>query len=94
MARRRVGRWPLLAAVGVLLVYGAPVLLSGQATFTGYIRLDDTATWFNVIDNVMSHGALGRQLNRRPPTGSSTPADVGPTYPLGAFMLPRRRHVR
>ena len=41
--------------VGVLLVYGAPVLLSGQATFTGYIKLDDTATWFNVIDNVMSH---------------------------------------
>jgi hypothetical protein len=37
--RWRLGRWPLLAAVGVLLVYGAPVLLSGQATFTGFIKL-------------------------------------------------------
>ena len=40
---------------GALLVYGAPVLLSGQANFLGYIRLDDTGTWFNIIDNVMSH---------------------------------------
>ena len=28
----------------------------GKATFTGFIKLDDTATWFNMIDNVMSHG--------------------------------------
>ena len=55
-ARRWPGGWPLLAALGALLVYGAPVLLSGQATFLGYIKLDDTATWFNIIDNVMSHG--------------------------------------
>ena len=31
----RPGRWPLLAAVGIVAAYGAPVLLSGQATFTG-----------------------------------------------------------
>ena len=37
-------------AVGVLLVYGAPVILSGQATFLGYVRLDDTATWLAFID--------------------------------------------
>ena len=44
-ARRWPGGWPLLAALGVLVVYGAPVLASGQATFTGYIKLDDTSTW-------------------------------------------------
>src|SRR3989442_10331991 len=30
---RRVAGWAMLAALGVLLVYGAPVLLSGGATF-------------------------------------------------------------
>jgi hypothetical protein len=83
----RLGRWAALAALGVLLVYGAPVLLSGQATFTGFIRLDDTATWFNVIDHVMSHG---RSVAGQPPSTYSHvyTGDVGPTYPLGAFMLP------
>jgi len=83
----RLGRWPLLAAVGVLLAYGAPVLLSGQATFTGYIKLDDTATWFNVIDHVMSHG---RSVAGETPSTYSLvySGDVGPSYPLGAFMLP------
>jgi hypothetical protein len=83
----RLGRWPLLAAVGVLLVYGAPVLLSGQATFTGFIKLDDTSTWFDIIDRVMSHS---RSVSELPPSTFSLvyTGDVGPTYPLGAFMLP------
>ncbi len=85
--RRRLGRWPLLAAVGVLLVYGAPVLLSGQATFTGFIKLDDTATWFNVIDHVMSHA---RSVSGEQPSTYTLvyTGDVGESYPLGAFMLP------
>jgi hypothetical protein len=86
-ARRRIGRWPLLAAVGVLLVYGAPVILSGQATFTGFIKLDDTATWFNIVDHVMSHA---RSVSGELPSTYTLvyTGDVGPTYPLGAFMLP------
>ena len=87
-ARRRIGRWPLLAAVGVLLVYGAPVMLSGQATFTGFIKLDDTATWFNIVDNVMSP-TRARSSGEPPSTFTLVyTGDVGPTYPLGAFMLP------
>src|SRR5438067_220277 len=43
--------WPLLCALAVFLAYGAPVLLSGHATFTGFVRLDDTSTWFNIIDH-------------------------------------------
>jgi hypothetical protein len=84
---RRLQRWPMLAAVGVLLVYGAPVILSGQATFTGFIRLDDTATWFNIIDHVMSHA---RSVSGETPSTYTLvyTGDVGPTYPLGAFMLP------
>ncbi|MGD1051724.1 MAG: hypothetical protein ABR947_11710, partial [Solirubrobacteraceae bacterium] len=46
----------LVAALGVLLVYGAPVILSGEATFLGYVRLDDTATWLGLIDQLFAHG--------------------------------------
>ncbi len=38
----RLGRWPLLAASACCSSTARPVLLSGQATFTGYIKLDDT----------------------------------------------------
>ena len=82
----RLARWPLLAAVGILLVYGAPVLLSGQATFTGYIKLDDTATWLNIIDHAMTH--LHEFSGGVPSTYALNFAgDVGPTYPVGAFVL-------
>ncbi len=85
--RRGVGRWPLLVAVGVLLVYGAPVLLSGEATFTGFIKLDDTSTWFDVIDHLMSHA---RSVSGELPSTYSLvyTGVVGPTYPLGSFVLP------
>ncbi len=85
------GRWGMLAAVGALLAYGAPVLLSGQATFTGYVKLDDTATWFNVVDVVMSHSHSLAALNAafHPPSTFTQvfTGDVGEHYPLGAFML-------
>lgn len=80
----RPSLWPVLVAVGILLAYGAPVLLSGQATFTGIIRLDDTATWLGVVDHAFTHlhetgGLSTYSLNFE--------TDVGPTYPLGSFML-------
>jgi hypothetical protein len=89
--RRRLGGWFLLAALGVLFAYGAPVLLSGQATFTGFLRLDDTATWLNIID----------QLPSGPPSAGG---DVSSTYtlhyntlvlhyPRGAFTLPEIGHA-
>jgi hypothetical protein len=91
--RRALEPWPLLAAVGILLVYGAPVLLSGQATFTGIIKLDDTSTWLNIIDHTMTHlhpaaGSVSASTYQLVFTG-----DVGPTYPLGAFMLPAAGHA-
>lgn len=84
--RLRRAPWPGIAAVGVLLAYGAPILLSGQATFAGFVRLDDTATWLGITDQVMGHG---RALSYLP---SSTyrlilEAYVGNSYPLGSFML-------
>ncbi len=84
-------RWPLLAALGALLAYGAPVLLSGHATFTGYVKLDDTGTWFNVVDIVMSHSHSLAAMNAafHPPSTFTAvfTGDVGEHYPVGAFML-------
>ena len=84
--RTRLGRWPVLAAVAILLAYGAPVLLSGQATFAGYIRLDDTATWLGIVDRVMGHG---RSLTGLVPSTYqlNLNAYVGTGYPIGSFML-------
>jgi hypothetical protein len=84
--RQRLWGWPQLAALGVLLAYGAPVLLSGEATFAGFVRLDDTATWFNIIDHLPSgpNAAAGEP----PSTYSLQYSTLGALYPRGAFALP------
>jgi len=82
---RRIDPWALLAALGVLLAYGAPVLLSGEATFTGFIKLDDTATWLGFTDQVMSHA---RAVANLPPSTYALllQTNIGTGYPLGAFV--------
>jgi hypothetical protein len=77
----------LVAALGVLLVYGAPVILSGEATFLGYVRLDDTATWLGFVDQFLSHG---RSLSTLPSSTYELLLYTNLTssgYPSGAFML-------
>jgi hypothetical protein len=54
--RFQVDRWLTGAATGVYLVFGAPVLLSGSATFLGYVRLDDTAIYQSMLDRAVTHG--------------------------------------
>jgi hypothetical protein len=83
--RRTISPWPLVIGVAVLVVYGAPVIFSGQATFTGVVKLDDTATWLNFIDNVISHG---RSTAGLAPSTYRLQLEANPAYPLGAFMLP------
>jgi hypothetical protein len=88
--RSRLSAWPLLAALGVYLVYLAPVLATGEPTFTGYVKLDDTATWMAMIDRVMGHGhdlsglrpstyetTLTFYLHGGEPVGSMIPWGVG-----------------
>jgi hypothetical protein len=85
-SHRRIAKWPAFAALGALLIYAAPVLLSGSATFAGYVRLDDTATWLGITDHVMSHGRSLTDLS--PSTYSLLLASyVANSYPLGGFML-------
>jgi hypothetical protein len=82
---RRVS-WPLAAAAaGVFAVFAAPVVLSGQATFTGYIKLDDTATWFALTDRIMQHG---HSLAGLPPSSyeATVQINLDAGYPVGAFV--------
>jgi hypothetical protein len=84
----------IVAAIGVVAIYGAPVILSGQATFLGYIRLDDTAQWLGFIDQFFAHG---RSLAHMPATSAyyqvlkDNLTDAG--YPAGGFMLPGIGHA-
>ncbi|HEX5610065.1 MAG TPA: hypothetical protein VFX45_08240 [Solirubrobacterales bacterium] len=78
-------RWALAAALGVFAVYAAPVVFSGDPTFTGYIKLDDTATWMAFVDRVMDHG---RDLSGLELSTYQTTLDVNlpAGYPVGAFL--------
>jgi hypothetical protein len=85
---RRVSRSDVaaLAAAGlVFLAYGLPVLASGEASFTGYISLDDTATWLALTDRTLEEG---RSLDGLAPSSYEATLAVNLVggYPLGAFL--------
>ena len=54
--RARVDLWAAGAAAGAFMVFAAPVVLSGSATFAGYTVLGDTAVHFVLADWIASHG--------------------------------------
>ena len=87
LARKRprpaVDWWALAAACGVFAVYAAPVVLSGEATFPGYIKLDDDSTFLANLDRVMERG------RRRGARAFVVPRDA-PAAP-GEGISPRRR---
>lgn len=87
---RRVDWWAAAAAVGTFAVYAAPVVLSGSATFAGYITLDDTSTWLALVDRAMEEGrsldglapstyqaVLNDYLTQGTPLGALLPLGVG-----------------
>ena len=76
---------PLACAALVFWVYAAPVVLSGQATFAGYIRLDDTATFLALTDRLMEHG---QSLGGLAPSSYETTlaVNLGHGYPVGALL--------
>jgi hypothetical protein len=82
---RRPEWWLVAAAVGVFLVYAAPVVLSGKATFAGYIKLDDTASWVGITDRLMTHG---RSLVGLAPSSYQAMLHfyVDSDYPVGTFL--------
>lgn len=73
--------------VAVLAIYGAPVLLSGAATFAGYIQLDDAATFLAATARYLEHGRSLAGL--APSTYEATVSYVlGGGYPLGSMLPP------
>ena len=83
--RYRPDPWPAAVAVGVFLVFGAPVILSGEPTFAGYVKLDDTATWLAMTDRIMEHG---RSLAGLAPSSyyATLKYNLAGGYPIGAFV--------
>ena len=82
---RMPDRWLLGAALALFAVYAAPVVLSGQATFAGYIKLDDTSTWLGLTDQVMERGL---DISSLAPSSYEAAIDLnlGVGYPFGVFL--------
>ncbi len=77
--------WPTVVAFAVFAAFAAPVVLSGEPTFAGYIKLDDTATWFAITDRLMEHG---RDISSLPPSSyeATLAFNLAGWYPVGAFI--------
>ncbi len=75
----------VLAAVAVFAVYAAPIVLSGEATWAGYAKLDDTSNWLALVTQALSHG---RTLSGVAPSAYyGVLSDYLVTgYPIGAFL--------
>jgi hypothetical protein len=87
LGRVRIPLPALAAGLGAFLIFGLPVILSGQATFLGYVRLDDTATWFALADQLFAHG---RSVAGLPLSTFQTLVNTNlntSAYPAGAFMI-------
>ncbi|MBK5232244.1 MAG: hypothetical protein JJE13_04595 [Thermoleophilia bacterium] len=77
--------WPVIGAAAVFFVYGAPVILSGDATFAGYVKLDDTSTWLAFTDHVLTYGHSTAGI---PPSSyeATVQINLSAGYPLGSFI--------
>ena len=82
---RALDGWALATAAGAFAVYSAPIVLSGEATFAGYVRLDDTATWLALTDRLMEHG---RSLDGLAPSSyeAALAFNLADGYPVGALV--------
>jgi hypothetical protein len=83
--RRRLDPFAAGTAAAVFCVFAAPVALSGEATFAGYIKLDDTATWLALTEHVLAHG---RDLSGLAPSSHQATVDfyLKQGYPVGSLL--------
>jgi hypothetical protein len=76
---------PAVAATLVFAAYAAPILMSGSATYAGFLTLDDSATLFAMTDRMLEDGRTLDGL--APSTYEATLATslmVG--YPMGSLL--------
>ena len=76
--------WAFAAPVLTFLAFAAPIVLSGTATFAGYIKLDDTSTFLAITDRAIEHGRSLEGLN--PSSYEASLAVNLPFYPLGSLL--------
>lgn len=83
---RRPASWaPYGAAAGVYAVYAAPIVLTGEPSWAGFVKLDDTATWLTFTDRLFDDGYGYDGLD--PSTYREVlRANFRLGYPVGAFM--------
>lgn len=83
--RVKLDGWAAGAAIGAFAAYAAPIVLSGRATFAGYIKLDDDSTLLALLDRAMEHG---RSLAGLEPSTYQRALDVllDEGYPLGSLL--------
>jgi hypothetical protein len=76
--------WEIAAALGVYCVFAAPVVLSGEPTWAGYIKLDDTGTWMGLTDHAFQ---FGPRTDFPPSTWEAmVQINAGNGYPIGSFV--------
>ncbi len=82
--RPAIELWAVGSAIAVFAVFAAPVVLSGDATFAGYIKLDDTATFLAIADRAIEHG---RSLEGLAPSSYEAALAFNlHFYPLGSLL--------
>ncbi len=86
--RPRVDGWAAGAAIATYGIFAAPVVLLGRATFAGYSKLDDTATYLAMLDRYLGHGydvsgLAASTYERTLATSLSTGYPMGSLMPLG-----------
>jgi hypothetical protein len=84
-ALRRIDPYAAACALVAFVAVGAPVLASGEPTFTGYVKLDDTATFLALTDRVLEHG---RELDGLAPSSyeATLAVNLAQGYPTGALL--------
>jgi hypothetical protein len=75
--------WPGLAGLAIYLLYAAPMLLTGNWTWSGYNFLNDTAVQFMLIDHLKLAGTDFLALPLDTTAGFTTRAYVEGGYPIG-----------
>ncbi|MBJ7329949.1 MAG: hypothetical protein JHC95_08640 [Solirubrobacteraceae bacterium] len=79
----RPGRWAVLAGVVTLAIAAAPVVLSGQATFSGYTVLADLSIHLMGADAMLDHGRDFSLLEPSTYQGALVSYYNGSAYPAG-----------
>ena len=69
----------------VYAIYAVPIVLSGSATWAGYVKLDDTATWLALVDRTLSAGHTLAGLPTSTYTDTLASYLTG-GYPVGSFL--------